>query len=177
MTRSQSGSGQRSTRHMPTGSSPGSATTHPTRSWASTWSRPTATAWSSARSTPSWGHAPPNGSRRGGAPRAPRGARAGERGAAGGHVARPRSDISAAANLFGRAADLIPEGPQRPELLVRLGEALHPAGEIERARSVLEEARSLAAAAGNAHVEWLARIQLAFGLIDTEPEGAAEEAF
>jgi class 3 adenylate cyclase/tetratricopeptide (TPR) repeat protein len=105
------------------------------------------------------------------------GARAAERLAAAGHVARARSDVSAAANLFGRAADLIPEGPQRPELLVRLGEALHPAGEIERARSVLEEARSLAAAAGNAHVEWLARIQLAFGLIDTAPEGAAEEAF
>ena len=104
------------------------------------------------------------------------GARATERLAAAGHVARARSDVSAAVNLFGRAADLTLEGPQRPGLLVRLGEALHAAGEIERARSLLEEARSLSAAAGDAHVEWLARIQLASGRIDTEPEGAAEEA-
>jgi class 3 adenylate cyclase/tetratricopeptide (TPR) repeat protein len=104
------------------------------------------------------------------------GARAAERLARAGQDARTRSDAAAAANLFGRAAELVPEGPRRPGLLVRLGEALHAAGEIEHARSVLEEARSLAAAAGDAHVEWLARIQLAWGRLDTEPEGAAEEA-
>ena len=72
--------------------------------------------------------------------------------------------------------DLAPEGPQRPELLVRLGEALHLAGEIVRARSVLEEAASLATEAGDAHTEWLARIHLASIRLDSEPEGAAEAA-
>ena len=104
------------------------------------------------------------------------GVRAADRLAAAGRAARARSDVVAVANLLGRAADLIPEGPQRAGILVGLGEALHAAGEIERARSVLEEARSLAVAADDARVEWLARIQLASSRIDEEPEGAAEAA-
>jgi class 3 adenylate cyclase/tetratricopeptide (TPR) repeat protein len=104
------------------------------------------------------------------------GARAVERLAAAGDAARARRDVVAVVNLLGRAADLIPEGVQRPAILVDLGEALHAAGESERSRSVLEEAGSLAAAAGDAHVEWLARIQLASSRLDSEPEGAAEAA-
>jgi class 3 adenylate cyclase/tetratricopeptide (TPR) repeat protein len=111
-----------------------------------------------------------------GAAEAGLGARAAERLAAAGDAARARRDVVAVANLLGRAADLIPEGAQRPGILVDLGEALHEAGQSERSASALEEARSLAAMAGDAHVEWLARIQLASSRIDSEPEGAAEAA-
>ncbi len=104
------------------------------------------------------------------------GARTAERLAAAGAAARSRRDVAAVANLLGRAADLIPEGTERAGILVGLGEALHASGEVERARSVLEEARALAVAAGDAHVEWLARTLLASVRIDTEAEGAAEEA-
>jgi class 3 adenylate cyclase/tetratricopeptide (TPR) repeat protein len=107
------------------------------------------------------------------------GDRAAERLAAAGHAARARRDAQAAANLLGRAADLLPGNPRRPALLVGLGEALHAAGEIERAGSVLEEAASLANAAGDDHVEWLARIELAATRLETEssdPEAALREA-
>lgn len=92
---------------------------------------------------------------------------------AAGHAARARRDVASVVNLLGRALDLVPSGPRRPGLLVRLGEGLHLAGESARARSVLEEAASLAAAAGDGHVEWLARIHLATIRLDSEPEGAA----
>jgi tetratricopeptide (TPR) repeat protein len=106
------------------------------------------------------------------------GDRAAERLAAAGQAARARRDMQAAANLFGRAADLIPGDPRRPALLARLGEALSAAGEIERARSVLAEAASLANTAGDDHAEWLARIELAATRLDTEsgdPEAALRE--
>jgi tetratricopeptide (TPR) repeat protein len=44
------------------------------------------------------------------------------------------------------------------------------------AQAVLEEARSIAAAVGDRHVAWLARIGLASIRLDSEPEGAAEAA-
>jgi class 3 adenylate cyclase/tetratricopeptide (TPR) repeat protein len=107
------------------------------------------------------------------------GERAAERLAAAGQTARARRDAQAAANLLGRAADLVLGDPRRPALLVGLGEALHAAGEIERAGSVLEEAASLANAAREEHVEWLARIELAATRLETEsggPEAALREA-
>ena len=63
---------------------------------------------------------------------------------------------------------LVPGQPRRPALLAELGDALHASGEIERARSVLEEAASPATAAGDGHVEWLARIELAATQLDAE---------
>ena len=89
------------------------------------------------------------------------GERAAERLARAGEAAHARGDMHAAANLLGRASDLVPGHPRRPTLLAGLGAALHASGEIERAQSVLEEAASLANAAGDGHVEWLARIELA----------------
>jgi class 3 adenylate cyclase/tetratricopeptide (TPR) repeat protein len=111
-----------------------------------------------------------------GAPDPVVGQRAAEKLAAAGQAARARRDMQAAANLLGRAADLVPGDPRRPALLVGLGEALHAAGEIEPARSVLEEAASLANAAGDDHVEWLARIELAATRLESE-SGSSEAAF
>jgi ATP/maltotriose-dependent transcriptional regulator MalT len=79
-------------------------------------------------------------------------------------------------NLLGRAVELLPDGPGRVGPLVALGEALHLAGETERARAALEEGAALARTAGDAHHEWLARIELVSLRLDTEPEGAAEAA-
>ena len=104
------------------------------------------------------------------------GERAAERLATAGQAAHARRDMHAAVNLLGRAADLVPGQPRRPALLAELGDALHASGEIERARSVLEEAASLATAAGDGHVEWLARIELAATQLDTE-SGDPEAAF
>ena len=104
------------------------------------------------------------------------GERAAERLARAGEAAHARGDMHAAANLLSRAADLIPGHPRRPALLAELGAALHASGEIERARSVLGEAATLANAAGEGHVEWLARIELAATQLETE-SGDPEAAF
>ena len=64
------------------------------------------------------------------------GARAAERLGAAGDAAGARGDVVAAANLLGRAADLVPEGSRRPDFLVGLGEALSAVGNFERARAV-----------------------------------------
>jgi tetratricopeptide (TPR) repeat protein len=79
-------------------------------------------------------------------------------------------------NLLGRAIELLPDGRERPGPLVGLGQALYIAGETERARSTLEDAASLADAAGDHHLAWLARIELAAIRLDTEAEGGAEGA-
>jgi class 3 adenylate cyclase/tetratricopeptide (TPR) repeat protein len=111
-----------------------------------------------------------------GAPDAELAQRAAARLADAGHAARARRDAAAAANLLGRAVELVEHGATRPDLLVPFGEALHLTGETTRARRVLEEAVSGAAAGGDLHVEWLARIELVLLRLDTEPEGAGEQA-
>jgi tetratricopeptide (TPR) repeat protein len=104
------------------------------------------------------------------------GERAAERLARAGEAAHARGDMHAVANLLSRAADLIPGHPRRPALLAELGAALHSSGEIEHALSVLEEAVTLANGAGDGHVEWLARIELAATQLETE-SGDPEAAF
>jgi tetratricopeptide (TPR) repeat protein len=109
-----------------------------------------------------------------GSPDSALGARASERLAAAARAARGRGDVSAQVNLWGRAADLVPEGTARPTLLVRLGTALDEAGDLTRARTVLEEAVDIARGSGDGHAEWLGRIGLASLRKDQQPDGAAE---
>jgi predicted ATPase len=104
------------------------------------------------------------------------GERGAERLSAAGRAARTRQDAAATVNLLGRAVDLCPDGSLRRRLLAELGLALTQVGELERARELLEQARALASTAGDAHVEWLARVELAFLRIRQQPEGAAEAA-
>jgi class 3 adenylate cyclase/predicted ATPase len=92
-------------------------------------------------------------------------------------AARARQDVSATANLLGRAVELVPQGPLRRTILGELGLARAAAGELDRSRALFEEALALAREAGDAHVEWLARVQLAGLGIRQRPEGAAEAAF
>ncbi|MGE5459083.1 MAG: hypothetical protein ACM3WR_00500, partial [Solirubrobacterales bacterium] len=111
-----------------------------------------------------------------GAPVPVLGERAAERLASAGRAARSRRDVAAAVNLLGRAVELLQDGARRPGLLVDLGESLHAAGDTTGAQAALEESMSIAATAGDRHVEWLARLELAMIRLEREPEGAAEAA-
>jgi tetratricopeptide (TPR) repeat protein len=104
------------------------------------------------------------------------GARAAERLAAAAHAARVRHDVTATLNFLSRAVELVPGDPVRRRLLAELGGALMEAGELARAEETLEEATALARAAGDGHVEWLARLRSAIVRIGREPKGAAEAA-
>jgi predicted ATPase len=82
------------------------------------------------------------------------GARAGQRLASAGERAFGRGDMTAAANLLGRAAALFPEqDPRRLGLLPDLGEALVEAGEFESAEASLTEAAELALEIADARLE------------------------
>ena len=102
--------------------------------------------------------------------------RASERLGAAGRRALARGDISAAANLLGRAADLLPpDAPARSALLPELGGALVVAGEFVRAEAVLSEAVEAGAATGNRRLELQAELERAFLRSLTNPEGNVEE--
>jgi class 3 adenylate cyclase/tetratricopeptide (TPR) repeat protein len=102
--------------------------------------------------------------------------RAGERLSAAGRRALGRGDISAAANLLGRAAALLPAaGPERTELLPELGGALVRAGEFKQAEAVLTEAIEKGAATRNRRLELHAQLERAFLRSLTSPEGGVEE--
>jgi class 3 adenylate cyclase/tetratricopeptide (TPR) repeat protein len=88
------------------------------------------------------------------------GRRAAERlGAAAGR-ALARGDMPAAANLFERAASLLPPGePARRDLQLQLGLALCELGDISRAEAVLAETAAAAAAAGDRRSELRALLE------------------
>jgi class 3 adenylate cyclase/tetratricopeptide (TPR) repeat protein len=102
---------------------------------------------------------------------------AGRRLASAGRRAVARADGPAAVSLLTRASELLRESePERLELLVDLGEALHEIGELQRAHDVLEEAVARAAAE-NERVQARARLELGSLrlLFETEAAGAVEE--
>ena len=111
-----------------------------------------------------------------GAPDRAVGVRAAEKLGAAAHAARGRADVAAAVNLLTRAVDLVPADPLRGSLLVRLALALSAAAEPDRPQKLLEEGLALARAAGDRHLEWVSRIELAHLRLNREPEGAAESA-
>jgi class 3 adenylate cyclase/tetratricopeptide (TPR) repeat protein len=87
------------------------------------------------------------------------GRRAGERLASAGRRAFGRGDMAAAANLFERAAALLPQDdPQRLQILPELGAALTDLGEFVQAESVLDEAIAAASAIGDAALRANARL-------------------
>ena len=98
--------------------------------------------------------------------------------AAAGHRAFARGDVSAAANLFGRASTLIPEdAPARLERLPEYGEALLQTGRFQEAEAVLEEAIELGGKAGEAAVVANASlVRLLVRLRVGDPQGWREEA-
>jgi class 3 adenylate cyclase/tetratricopeptide (TPR) repeat protein len=111
-----------------------------------------------------------------GAPDLALGGRAAKRLTAAARAARNRQDVHATLNFLNRAIDLAADGPARPGLLVARGDALATSRDLAAAQESFGEAARLARAAGDDHVEWLARLGLAFVRIRREPEGAAEAA-
>lgn len=112
-----------------------------------------------------------------GAPDPALGERAAARLATAARAARGRLDVGAATKLLTRAVALVPSPAEaRRGLLVELGEVLYQAAELTRTEDVLTEAVGLARSAGDAHSEWLARVQLGFLRLRRQPEGAAETA-
>ena len=102
-------------------------------------------------------------------------ARAAKHLAAAGRRALARGDVSAAANLLGRTAALVPpDAPERIELLPALGSALVFAGDLEQAEGVLVEAIAAGAAAGDRQVELHARLEQAFLHALTKPEAGVQ---
>jgi class 3 adenylate cyclase/tetratricopeptide (TPR) repeat protein len=82
---------------------------------------------------------------------------------AAGDRAFARGDMPAAANLLGRAVDLLPnEDPARPGLLVDIASALTEIGDLARAVSTFELAGKEAPKTGSAGADWRARVGLAF---------------
>ena len=90
-----------------------------------------------------------------------------------GRAALRRGDIVGAVNLLSRATSLPSAASSiRVQLLPDLGEALCAAGELARANDVLAEvanAAERAAAAGDVHTAWRARLQVAWLRLETDP--------
>ena len=98
-----------------------------------------------------------------GAPDAELGQRAAGRLTAAAEAARLRKDVAAAARLFERALELRSDDDVgRGTLLAGLGDVLFDRADLGRAQEVYEEAGLIAEAAGDPHVEWLARVGLDF---------------
>ena len=92
-----------------------------------------------------------------------------------GRRALARGDVSAGANLLGRAAALLPaDDPARSALLPELGSAFVFAGEFAQAEEVLTEAVEAGAATGNRRLELHAELERAFVRSLTNPEGGVE---
>lgn len=80
-----------------------------------------------------------------------------------GERAFARADMSAAANLIGRALDLLPEGAcARPMLMLDLASALVELGDVTRALETFERALTQAQAMGFERAEWRARVGRAY---------------
>jgi predicted ATPase/class 3 adenylate cyclase len=94
-----------------------------------------------------------------------------------GRRALARGDMAAAANLLGRAYDVLPAGDQRRfELVPELGQVLMETGEIHRAEGLLTDAVERAIAAGDRGLEAHARIVLLLLKESTDPEHRSDEA-
>jgi class 3 adenylate cyclase/tetratricopeptide (TPR) repeat protein len=88
-----------------------------------------------------------------------------------------RGDMSAAANLLGRAHDVLPPGDQRRLAIVpELGQALTEIGEMKRAEQLLTDAVGRATASGDRGLEAHVRIVLLMLKLSTDPEHRLEEA-
>ncbi len=96
---------------------------------------------------------------------------------AAGNRALQRRDMSAAADLFGRAAELSPaDAEERRSILIGLGEALGETGELVRAQECLDEAERLAKQAGDAAQEANAAVLRLILLESTDPKLLTESA-
>jgi class 3 adenylate cyclase/tetratricopeptide (TPR) repeat protein len=107
----------------------------------------------------------------------PLGLRAARPLAAAGHRALERRDVSAAAELLGRAARLLPsDADDRRSVLLALGETLLEAGDFGRAEESLDEAERLAKEAGDAAMVANSGVLQLFLLESTDPKRLTDSA-
>jgi predicted ATPase/class 3 adenylate cyclase len=104
------------------------------------------------------------------------GRRAAERLGSAGRRAFARGDNAAAANLYERAAALLPaDDRRRLELLPELGAALRDLGDFQKAEAFLEEAIAAATAIGEVRLRAKARLSLLLVKFFADPEGLGEK--
>ncbi|HZB03320.1 MAG TPA: adenylate/guanylate cyclase domain-containing protein [Actinomycetota bacterium] len=97
--------------------------------------------------------------------------------AAAGERALARRDMSTAADLLGRAAELFPnDAAERRTVLLALGETLVETGDLARAEEMLDEAERLATEAGDRAMMANAAILRLYLLQSTDPKRLTEEA-
>jgi DNA-binding SARP family transcriptional activator len=93
-----------------------------------------------------------------------------------GDAAHDRGDDLAAVNLLDRAASLLPDDdPALGRLYTTLGTALTEAGQLERAKTILGDARRIAAAAGDGRQHAHARVQALLLGLKLDPHDAVTE--
>jgi class 3 adenylate cyclase/tetratricopeptide (TPR) repeat protein len=95
----------------------------------------------------------------------------------GGDRAALRQDYGAAANLFERAAALVPRGHLDLTLEIKLGEALYWAGHVDDALRRADALAERAAAAGDPVAELCGRVQRCECRLSLEQETAAKDLF
>jgi class 3 adenylate cyclase len=86
-----------------------------------------------------------------------------------------RGDMSGAANLLGRAVELLPDAQRSLELELTLGEALRTVGDLERADSVLTGVQQAARAAGDRRLELHGELDRQLLICDVDPEFDIEQ--
>jgi len=95
---------------------------------------------------------------------------------AAGRAAHDRGDDLAAVNLLERAAALLPhDDPALARLCTSLGTALTEAGQLEKARGILDQAQRLAAAGGDEGQHARARVQALLLGLKLDPHDAEME--
>ena len=93
-----------------------------------------------------------------------------------GRAAHDRGDDLAAVNLLDRAAVLLPdEAAALGALYTSLGAALTEAGQLERAKTTLDDAQRIAAANGDERQHAHARVQALLLGLKLNPDGAETE--
>jgi tetratricopeptide (TPR) repeat protein len=102
--------------------------------------------------------------------------RAGEHLAAAGERAFKRGDFRGAANLLGRAHELLSSRARGPELVSRLAEAFIEGGRLEEARSLLEDSIAEARRAGAEAPALRHEIELDLLSIQLQSDWSADEA-
>ena len=84
--------------------------------------------------------------------------------------------MPATISLLGRAVALLPVGDEsRHELMCELGIAYMSVGDMDACNAQFHEAAASAAAYGHRRVELRAKVEVAYGRLMIEPEGAAAE--
>ena len=95
-----------------------------------------------------------------------------------GDRARDRGDLQAATQLYGRAADLLPEeDATRPDLLYELARAMSGTERRKDSVEIFRRARDLAQEQGDLRTDWLSRLSLSSTLMSVDPHAVTTARF